>query len=100
MDLVSIISNLCRSKSDPYIWSYVRKTEKAAPGAHTGEPLCMMSPTIGPGGALSPPERMCQNSALPTVRGCSSTSRMLETPVRYITIRSKPRPNPAWRQEP
>ena len=33
-----------------------------------------------------------QKSALPTVRGCSSTSRMLFTPVRYITIRSKPRP--------
>ncbi len=26
------------------------------------------------------------------VRGCSSTSRMLLTPVRYITILSKPRP--------
>ncbi len=33
-----------------------------------------------------------QKSALPTVRGCSSTSRMLFTPVRYITIRSKPKP--------
>ncbi len=41
-----------------------------------------------------------QNSALPTVRGCSSTSRMLLTPVRYITIRSKPRPKPACLQEP
>ena len=36
-----------------------------------------------------------QKSALPTVLGCSSTSRMLETPVRYITMRSKPRPKPA-----
>ena len=44
--------------------------------------------------------RFSQNSALPTVRGCSSTSRMLLTPVRYITMRSKPRPKPAWRQEP
>ena len=33
-----------------------------------------------------------QNSALPVVRGCSSTSRMFETPVRYMTMRSKPRP--------
>ena len=33
-----------------------------------------------------------QNSALPVVRGCSSTSRMLLTPVRYMTMRSKPRP--------
>ena len=41
-----------------------------------------------------------QNSALPTVRGWSSTSRMLLTPVRYMTMRSKPRPKPAWRQEP
>ena len=38
-----------------------------------------------------------QKSALPTVRGCSSTSRMLLTPVRYMTMRSKPRPKPAWR---
>ena len=36
-----------------------------------------------------------QKSALPTVRGWSSTSRMLLTPVRYITMRSKPRPKPA-----
>ena len=41
-----------------------------------------------------------QKSALPTVRGCSSTSRMLLTPVRYMTMRSKPRPKPAWRQLP
>ena len=44
--------------------------------------------------------RFSQKSALPTVRGCSSTSRMLLMPVRYMTIRSKPRPKPAWRQEP
>ncbi len=36
-----------------------------------------------------------QKSAFPTVRGCSSTSRMLLTPVRYMTMRSKPRPKPA-----
>ena len=41
-----------------------------------------------------------QKSALPTVRGCSSTSRMLLTPVRYMTIRSKPRPKPACLQVP
>ena len=41
-----------------------------------------------------------QNSALPTVRGWGSTSRMLLTPVRYITRRSKPRPKPACLQEP
>ena len=33
-----------------------------------------------------------QNSALDTVRGNGKTSLMLPTPVRYITIRSKPRP--------
>ena len=49
--------------------------------------------------AVKSPE-VHQNSALPTVRGCSSTSRMLLTPVRYITIRSKPRPKPACLQEP
>ena len=42
----------------------------------------------------------CQKSALPTVRGWGRTSRMLETPVRYITSRSKPRPKPACLQEP
>ena len=31
---------------------------------------------------------------------CSSTSRMLLTPVRYMTIRSKPRPKPACLQVP
>ena len=41
-----------------------------------------------------------QNSALPTVRGWGSTSRMLAMPVRYITIRSNPRPKPACLQEP
>ena len=41
-----------------------------------------------------------QNSALPTVRGWGSTSRMLAMPVRYMTIRSKPRPKPACLQEP
>ena len=41
-----------------------------------------------------------QNSALPTVRGWGSTSRMLETPVRYMTRRSKPRPKPACLQLP
>ncbi len=44
--------------------------------------------------------RFYQKSALPTVRGCSSTSRMLLTPVRYMTIRSKPRPKPACLQLP
>ena len=34
------------------------------------------------------------NSQLPTVRGNGITSLMLDTPVRYITQRSKPRPNP------
>ena len=35
------------------------------------------------------------SSQLPTVRGNGMTSRMLETPVRYMTQRSKPRPKPA-----
>ena len=37
-----------------------------------------------------------QNSALPVVRGKGSTSRMLETPVKYMIRRSKPKPKPAW----
>ena len=40
------------------------------------------------------------NSQLPTVRGNGITSRMFDTPVRYITQRSKPSPKPAWRAEP
>ncbi len=36
-----------------------------------------------------------QNSAEPVVRGNGSTSRMFAMPVRYITMRSKPRPKPA-----
>ena len=35
------------------------------------------------------------NSQLPTVRGNGITSRMFDTPVRYITQRSKPSPKPA-----
>ena len=35
---------------------------------------------------------LSQKSALPVVLGWSSTSRILLTPVRYITMRSKPRP--------
>lgn len=41
-----------------------------------------------------------QISQLPTVRGNGITSRMFDTPVRYITQRSNPRPKPAWRAEP
>ena len=40
------------------------------------------------------------NTQLPTVRGNGITSLMLDTPVKYITQRSKPRPKPAWRAEP
>ena len=39
-----------------------------------------------------PNSELVQKSALPVVRGCSSTSRMFDTPVRYMTMRSKPRP--------
>ena len=35
-----------------------------------------------------------------TVLGNGITSRMLPMPVRYITQRSNPRPNPEWRVEP
>ena len=53
-----------------------------------------------PGRAPFQTDSIHQKSALPTVRGCSSTSRMLLTPVRYMTIRSKPRPKPACLQVP
>ena len=36
-----------------------------------------------------------QYSALPTVLGYGITSRIFDTPVRYIMILSKPRPKPA-----
>lgn len=41
-----------------------------------------------------------QKSAFPVVRGKGSTSRMLDTPVKYIIRRSKPRPKPACGAEP
>ena len=56
--------------------------------------------TPPPGRAPFQTDSIHQKSALPTVRGCSSTSRMLLTPVRYMTIRSKPRPKPACLQVP
>ena len=55
---------------------------------------------LPPGRAPFQTDSIHQKSALPTVRGCSSTSRMLLTPVRYMTIRSKPRPKPACLQVP
>ena len=36
-----------------------------------------------------------QYLAFPGVRGNGMTSRTLESPVAYATVRSKPRPNPA-----
>ena len=41
-----------------------------------------------------------QKSAFPVVRGKGSTTRMLDTPVKYIIRRSKPRPKPACGAEP
>ena len=40
------------------------------------------------------------SSQLLTVLGKGMASRMLPMPVMYMTIRSKPRPKPAWRAEP
>ena len=40
-------------------------------------------------------KRGAQYSADPTVRGYGMTSRMFETPVRYMMIRSNPSPYPA-----
>lgn len=40
------------------------------------------------------------NSQLPTVLGNGTTSRMFETPVKYMTHLSKPRPKPACLAEP
>ena len=37
-----------------------------------------------------------QNSALPGVRAKGITSRMFATPVTNMSMRSKPRPKPAW----
>ena len=41
------------------------------------------------------PRLRIQNSALPGVRAKGMTSRMFETPVTNMSIRSKPRPKPA-----
>ena len=40
------------------------------------------------------------SSQLLTVLGKGITSRILDIPVRYITQRSNPNPNPEWRVEP
>ena len=40
--------------------------------------------------------RLHQNSAFPGVRGNGITSRMLAMPVTNWTMRSRPRPKPAW----
>ena len=44
--------------------------------------------------------RLNQKSALPGVRGNGMTSRMFFKPVRYIIIRSRPRPKPECGTEP
>ena len=81
------------------IEAYCPHTQQAPAGAGA----CFLQQNT-PGSRLLPGVSFAQNqnqkSALPTVRGCSSTSRMLLTPVRYMTMRSKPRPKPAWRQLP
>ena len=43
---------------------------------------------------------LTQKSALPGVRGKGITSRIFLRPVRYIIMRSNPRPNPEWGVEP
>ena len=81
------------------IEAYCPQTQQAPAGAGA-----CFGKKSAPGSRLLPGASFVQNrdqkSALPTVRGCSSTSRMLLTPVRYMTMRSKPRPKPAWRQLP
>ena len=54
-------------------------------GSHRDEP-----------GPLPQGKRGAQNAALPGVRAKGTTSRMFETPVANISIRSKPSPKPAW----
>ena len=44
--------------------------------------------------------KFAYSSQLLTVLGKGMASRMLPTPVMYMTMRSKPRPKPAWRAEP
>ena len=51
----------------------------------------------GAGGPPAPTAKLglvVQNSALPGVRAKGITSRMFETPVMNISMRSKPRPKP------
>ncbi len=53
-----------------------------------------------PGGAGRRRTPSVQNSTEPGTRGKGITSRMLAMPVMNWTIRSKPRPKPAWGTEP
>ena len=76
---------------NPQFWEGPRARQATRPPRVTGLPNEAQP-------FLAPPK--IQNSAFPTVLGWGSTSRMLAIPVRYITIRSKPRPKPACLQEP
>ena len=76
---------------NPQFWEGPRARQATRPPRVTGLPNEAQP-------FLAPPK--IQNSAFPTVLGWGSTSRMLAMPVRYITIRSKPRPKPACLQEP
>ena len=78
-------------------WQTFRRAYRLSPG-HAPRGLVQTTGTAGGGYRVAAGEPY--SSQLPTVRGNGSTSRMLEMPVRYMTQRSKPRPNPAWRVEP
>ena len=99
-------TDMCRAKnsSQPESAGFAGAGRAASPKFGMGHPPDRQPDSL----VRCPPERRrnlgahpkFQNSALPTVRGWGSTSRMLAMPVRYITIRSKPRPKPACLQEP
>ena len=82
-----------------FLWQDQRKWGAPPPVSRSGDPHIPFSQRKKDG-RYSRPFCLFQNSALPTVRGWGSTSRILLTPVRYITRRSKPRPKPACLQLP
>ena len=84
----------CEPVTDSLLWQSVH------PASENAFPFTQKKGAPPPGRAPFQTDSIHQKSALPTVRGCSSTSRMLLTPVRYMTIRSKPRPKPACLQVP
>ena len=88
-------------KPHPFLLPTIKR--RSADGRHSCRSSCAhihlhpALPFAVPAGTFPP---VFYSSQLLTVLGNGITSRILDIPVRYITHRSNPSPNPAWRVEP